>query len=211
VYAVPAPIGRQVTVPALRRAAASAGLAFESSPAFFLEPSLAALGPMPSTACKCDALDLAARHHPPLSPDRPALIGQVYSAVVASDVKLTLLNAYPDDHPVVLLHGAGTGEAVLERVSLHESTAARPSACAHRYVPPPTAARLILPGNRCPPAAPDGCPWIANRPSAAGASPDGSEASASRADADDMPGLRRVTTCCSIVLQAQIAGKATSR
>ena len=33
----------------------------------------------------CDALELAALHHPPLNPDRPALIAQVYSRAIASN------------------------------------------------------------------------------------------------------------------------------
>ena len=123
VYGVPGdPSVGEATVPALRQAAASAGLSFEIVPGVsFLETSLAVLGLDALDGLQvADALELAARHHPPPSPDRPALIGQVYSALVAADVKLTLMNAYPDDHPVVLLHSAGTRDAVLERLPLHE-------------------------------------------------------------------------------------------
>ena len=58
-----------------------------------------------------DALELAARHHPPFQPDSPALVAQLYSTVIAGDVKLTLMNQYPDEHPVALVHAAGTPEA----------------------------------------------------------------------------------------------------
>ena len=67
----------------------------------------------------CDALDLANLHHPPLNPDKPALIAQVYSRAVASDVKLTLMNQYPPLHEVFVVRGGkGTrrqGEGVTRR------------------------------------------------------------------------------------------------
>lgn len=53
----------------------------------------------------CDALEIASLHHPPINPDKPALIAQVYSRVVASDVKLTLMNQYPPAHPVWIVRG----------------------------------------------------------------------------------------------------------
>lgn len=60
----------------------------------------------------CDGLEIAALHHPPLNPDRPALIAQVYSRAVASDVKLTLMNQYPPHHRIVIVRGwlPGAGE-----------------------------------------------------------------------------------------------------
>lgn len=54
-----------------------------------------------------DALDVAAMHHPPINPDYPALLAQVYSRDVASHVKLVLMNQYPDDFTVTLVHSAG--------------------------------------------------------------------------------------------------------
>ncbi len=67
-----------------------------------------------------DGLEIAAMHHPPLNPEYPALIGQVYSREVASNLKLVLMNQYPDEFEVTLIHGAGTGEQSLEIVSLYE-------------------------------------------------------------------------------------------
>jgi tetrapyrrole methylase family protein / MazG family protein len=58
----------------------------------------------------CDALELAALHHPPLNPDRPALIAQVYSRAIASDVKLTLMNQYPPAHTVWVVKGQMTDD-----------------------------------------------------------------------------------------------------
>jgi tetrapyrrole methylase family protein/MazG family protein len=109
-----------------------------------------------------DATDLAAAHHPPLDPDRPALIGQLYHPRLAAEVKLTLMNAYPDDHPVVLVRAAGTEEGTQISIPLYQLD--RDQQVDHLttlYVPPlahvgglpafqDTVARL---------RAPDGCPW----------------------------------------------------
>jgi len=59
----------------------------------------------------CDALTLAALHHPPLNPDQPALIAQVYSRAVASDLKLTLMNQYPPLHQALVLRGGAPARA----------------------------------------------------------------------------------------------------
>ncbi len=60
-----------------------------------------------------DAMLLAKQHHPKADVSRPLLVGQLYVRWLASDVKLTLLNAYPDDHTVAVIprrgHAAGTG------------------------------------------------------------------------------------------------------
>jgi tetrapyrrole methylase family protein/MazG family protein len=53
----------------------------------------------------CDALDLANAHHPALNPDKPALIAQVYSRAIASDVKLTLMNQYSPLHQLWIVQG----------------------------------------------------------------------------------------------------------
>ena len=55
----------------------------------------------------CDALELAALHHPSINPDKPALIAQVYSRAIASDLKLTLMNQYPPEHEVWVVSGSG--------------------------------------------------------------------------------------------------------
>lgn len=62
----------------------------------------------------CDALEIAALHHPPLNPDKPALIAQVYSRAIASDVKLTLMNQYPPAHGVFVVR-AVADEGVIGR------------------------------------------------------------------------------------------------
>lgn len=53
--------------------------------------------------------------------DLPAVIMQVHSRTVASDVKLALMERYPDDHPVTLVRAAGVpGEERRLNLSLHE-------------------------------------------------------------------------------------------
>lgn len=113
-----------------------------------------------------DAIELAQRHHPPLDPDVPALVGQLYSRSVASAVKLTLMNQYPNEHEVALVHAAGTPEQRIDRLLLYRldhlhGGAAAPAHLTTLYVPPlkgvtgfgafqDTVAHL---------RAPEGCPW----------------------------------------------------
>lgn len=66
-----------------------------------------------------DALELIAQDYPLVNGDAPVLIGQVYSGLVASDLKLKLNAIYPDEHGVVLVHGAGD-TAVVEDICLYE-------------------------------------------------------------------------------------------
>jgi tetrapyrrole methylase family protein/MazG family protein len=73
----------------------------------------------------CDALELAALHHPSLNPDKPALIAQVYSRAIASDLKLTLMNQYPPEHEVYVVTGSlpgvpGLGAAPVLKLPLHQ-------------------------------------------------------------------------------------------
>jgi len=129
----------------------------------FVEPVLSLLGIDGLGGLQlADATELASLHHPPLDPDRPALIGQLYGQRLASDVKLTLMNAYPDDHLLTLVRAAGTGEGATTTIPLYELD--RDQAVDHLttlYVPPlPQVAGL--PGFQETVArlrAPNGCPW----------------------------------------------------
>lgn len=129
----------------------------------FIEPVLAALriDALPGLRL-ADALDLAARHHPSFDPDAPALIAQLYSGTIAGDVKLTLMNQYPDDHQVALVHAVGTTDERVEWMPLYEID--RSQHLGHLtalYVPPlprPQAfesLQEVVAHLR----APEGCPW----------------------------------------------------
>ena len=165
VYAVPGdPMVGEATTGGIRRAAAQRGIPVRLIHASsFLEPTLAVLGVDALDGLQvADALVLGDRHYPPLSPDRPAVIGQVYSRLVASELKLTLLSQYPPDHSVWLIDAAGseaTRHNILALMDLDRQD--RFSHATSVFVPPleapssfesfqETIAHL---------RAPDGCPW----------------------------------------------------
>jgi len=129
----------------------------------FLEVIFSALGldPLPHTAF-VDALELASSHVPSFPPDVPALIAQVYSRQVASNVKLTLMEVYSDEHPVKLVHAAGTPECTVEGLPLYEiDRSPHLGLLTTLYLPP------LGPGTSLESfqeviahlRAPDGCPW----------------------------------------------------
>lgn len=83
----------------------------------FLEPTLAALGrSLTDGLLMLDALSVDR-----LAPrvDTDALLFQVYDRDVASAVKLSLMQHYPDDWPVSVVRAAGSGETTVETVPLH--------------------------------------------------------------------------------------------
>ncbi|MEN6478637.1 MAG: nucleoside triphosphate pyrophosphohydrolase [Anaerolineales bacterium] len=129
----------------------------------FVEPTLAALGIDAFDGLQiCDATLLSQRHHPPLDPDVPALIVQVYNQQLASDAKLTLMAVYPDEHPVRLVYHAGLVDQAVHDLPLYQLD--RQTCLDHLsslYVPP-----LAVPGSlssyqevMARLRAPDGCPW----------------------------------------------------
>jgi tetrapyrrole methylase family protein/MazG family protein len=87
----------------------------------FLEPIVIALELDPfQNVVLIDALELADLHVPPFPPSQAAIIAQIYSAMVASDVKLCLSSVYPDETPVKLIHAAGTPHQLIEEIALFE-------------------------------------------------------------------------------------------
>ncbi len=87
----------------------------------FIEPSLSALNvdALPGLVI-FDALDIVNLYHPPFDVHLPVMIPQLYSRLVASDVKMTLMNQYPEEHVVTMLYAAGTEQEVVEHVPLFE-------------------------------------------------------------------------------------------
>jgi len=165
VYAVPGhPLVGEATVRQILSRAEEAGLAVCVVEGLsFVEPTLTALRvDMLAGLQVYDALELADRHHPPLNPDLPALVGQLYSRALAADVKLTLMNQVPDDHEIVLVHAAGTPEQRLVHVPLYELD--RQDDVGHLtslYIPPLAGVNSFegLQDTVAHLRAPDGCPW----------------------------------------------------
>jgi tetrapyrrole methylase family protein/MazG family protein len=165
VYAVPGdPFIAETTGPEIARLARLEGLKLRIvNGVSFIEPAFSALGldPFPHTAL-VDALELSRWNVPTFPVDKPVLIAQIYSRLVAAEVKATLNSIYPDEHKVVLLHSAGTGSEILENVSLFEiDRSEHIGLMTLLYVPPleqgtsfeafqEVVARLRAPG---------GCPW----------------------------------------------------
>ncbi len=123
VYAVPGdPFVAESTSPAIAKRAHAEGIAVRIVNGIsFLEPVFAALGvdPYPRMVLM-DALELSQAHVPVFPPDMPVVIAQIYSKLVAAEVKMTLNAIYPDEHPIRLVHAAGTGKERVEELPLYE-------------------------------------------------------------------------------------------
>ncbi len=122
-YATPGdPAVAERTPQLIRQRAAAAGIpVILHAGVSFLEPTLAALAFDPIQGMQVlDAQQVAARHHPPGPLSQGLLVPQLYSRLLAGDVKLTLMNAYPDDHPVTLISGAGSEALRLRTMPLYE-------------------------------------------------------------------------------------------
>lgn len=169
----------------------------------------------------CDALDLAVAHHPALDPDRPVIIGQIYSRAVASNVKLTLMNQYGPRHMVCVVGGerrgttgVGSSDAVRwlplaeldhgdwfdHLTSLYVTASSAISSFARLQE---TTAHL---------RAPEGCPWDQEQTHASLRNTLLEEAyeTLQTIDQDDMPALKEELgdLLFNIVLQVQIATEA---
>lgn len=86
----------------------------------FIEPVCSALGMdlLPHTAL-LDGLYVGSLLVPPFPPSMPAIISQLGSQFEVSELKLTLMNNYPDEFEVKLLHNVGTSEEVIETLPLY--------------------------------------------------------------------------------------------
>lgn len=165
VYGVPGhPFVAEMTCPEINRRALEVGIPVEIIEGLsFLEPTFSLLGidPLPHTAI-LDALQLATFHHPPFPPNAPAIIAQIHSPMIASDVKLTLMANYPDEHMVKLVHGAGTNSPHVEHLPLYEvDRSQKIGLLTSLYVPPldDSASFEVFQEIIAHLRAPDGCPW----------------------------------------------------
>jgi tetrapyrrole methylase family protein/MazG family protein len=165
VYAVPGdPFVAEATCPEIARRARTLGLPIKIINGLsFLEPVFAALGldPYPRLVL-ADAIELSQAHVPAFPPDMPVLVAQIYSRLVAAEVKMTLNTVYPDEHPVRLVHAAGTKDEIIEDIQLYEiDRSDHIGLLTVLYIPPLgegtsfEAFQEIVAHLR----APNGCPW----------------------------------------------------
>jgi tetrapyrrole methylase family protein/MazG family protein len=164
-YAVPGhPFVGEATVTAVIKAANEEGIAVDVVEGLsFVEPTLAALGVDALDGLQLfDAIAFAGFLYPPLNPDVPLLLGQVYSQMFASEVKLTLMSIYPDEHQVSLVNAAGGPNEVVESLPLYAiDRSEQIGPLTARYVPP-LALKSSLPALAETVAilrSPHGCPW----------------------------------------------------
>src|SRR5690606_17403089 len=121
VYAVPGhPRVAEATVRMLLDEAPSRGVpvAVEGGESF-LDEAFLRLGFDPVEGFQLlDAADVKPER---LQPDQHTVIAQVYDRLTASDVKLALMEVYPDDYPVTLASALGIpGEERIETIPLYE-------------------------------------------------------------------------------------------
>jgi len=165
IYAVPGdPHIGETTVAAIARGAAEAGISIRILPGIsFIEPTLSALGVDGLDGLQLfDAIELSALLYPSINPDVPVLLGQVYSRFLAGELKLVLLNLYPPNHRVALVHLAGQNEQIVEWFALHEfDRSARIDHLTSLYIPalPIKAGLANLAETVATLRSPGGCPW----------------------------------------------------
>jgi tetrapyrrole methylase family protein/MazG family protein len=165
VYAVPGhPHMGESTVTALEAAAQEAGVTVKIVPGLsFLEPMLTAVSLDGLDGLQIfDAIELLSYHYPPVSPDVPLLLGQVYSRLVTSDLKLVLTAVYPEEHTVQLIHAAGMPEQIVEEVPLYAIDHSEHISHLTSLVVPPlpySASLARLAETVAILRSPEGCPW----------------------------------------------------
>ena len=122
-YGVPgSPFVAEETVSEVMKAVAGSGLPIRLIDGVsFIEPVCSALGiDLHPQMVLADALHIAQLEVPSFPPTIPALISQLDSSFEASELKLTLMANYPQDHSVMLVHNAGTSDEIIEKLALYE-------------------------------------------------------------------------------------------
>ena len=122
-YGVPgSPFVAEETVTKVMKAVEGSGLPIRLIDGVsFIEPVCSALGiDLHPQMVLADALHLAELEVPSFPPTLPAIISQLDSSFEASELKLTLMANYPQDHPVMLVHNAGTSDEIVEKLALYE-------------------------------------------------------------------------------------------
>jgi tetrapyrrole methylase family protein / MazG family protein len=167
VYAVPGhPMVAEKTVQLLKERGAKRGVEVEvSGGQSFLEIAFSRLGIDPIEGfLLLDGTDLQPSR---IRPDLHLLIAQVYDRMVASEVKLSLMEVYPDDTPVFLATALGiSGEEKILKLPLYELDRQEVySNLTAVYVPPVKEEKVFyrrfdyLTGIIEKLRSPEGCPW----------------------------------------------------
>jgi tetrapyrrole methylase family protein/MazG family protein len=218
IYAVPGhPFVGESTVTRLVAQAEAAGISVTVVAGLsFVEPCLTAVHQDGMDGVQIfDAIEVAQYHYPPVNPDFPLLVGQVYSRMLASELKLVLTAVYPDEHPVTLIHQAGDDDQSIEQVPLYAiDRSDRVSHLTSLFVPPlPTPSTLnALAETVAILRSPDGCPWDQEQTPQSLRSGFLEEASEVLValDEDDMDGLREELgdVLYHLVMQTQMASEA---
>ncbi|MGG6312059.1 nucleoside triphosphate pyrophosphohydrolase [Paenibacillus macerans] len=121
VYAVPGhPMVAEASVKLLRERCPEQGIALDIvGGESFLDEAFVRLGFDPIEGFAL--LDATALSGGAIDPRRHTLIGQVYDQLTASEVKLGLMEIFPDDYPVVVGHALGVaGQERIQRIPLFE-------------------------------------------------------------------------------------------
>jgi len=164
-YAVPGdPMIGDSSVSRLRAKASAEKVPLTIVPGIsFLEPCLDLLGLDVLDGLQVvDAIALSDAHHPRLQADLPSLLARMTSQEAAVCVKRALMNQYPEDHPLTLLHAAGTADAKVQQVPLHALAQAEMIDYQTVVYVPALAPDTGFESFRETVAhlrAPDGCPW----------------------------------------------------
>ncbi len=165
VYAVPgSPMVAERTVVLLRAAAPAAGIKLNFLPAVsFLDSVFTELGIDPVDGLTIvDALSGTLRHG-----SLPLLVTQVHDQKIASDLKLSLSEIYPDEHEVLYLYHLGLPEQEIKKIPLFELDRQKNTDhLTSLYVPPCTDSRMNvqpLVDTMATLRSPGGCPWDAEQ------------------------------------------------
>jgi len=155
VYLVPGdPLIDEASVPIIQQLAAKADAPVRLLAApDMLSQTLKALQLSPGAGLQIlDATLLCSYHHPPLEPNRPALITGLYHPDLVELLKMRLATIYPAQVDIKTITSDGPLESTLERLS---------PAVTHFYIPPqPNAAGLTaFQETIAHLRAPNGCPW----------------------------------------------------
>lgn len=140
VFAVPgSPLVGETVVRLLRERAPQENIQLEIFPApSFLESLYPLLGIDPSDGLLiADSFSFCGGFEQGLLPGTGLIIMQLYSPALASEVKLTLMESYPDDHQVVLVQAAGVrGSEKVLTIPLYELDRQETDHLTTLYVPP---------------------------------------------------------------------------